>query len=89
MKATITTVAKALGVSPMTVSRVINHVPGVSEEKRRLILAELKRQGYQRNPFLAAWQVSVRGDRVCERPNVVFLSGFDQQSVERSPFKEC
>jgi LacI family transcriptional regulator len=87
MKATIATVAKALGVSPMTVSRVINHVPKVSAEKRRLIMAELKRQGYQRGPVLSAWQVSVRGDRVREQPNVVFLSGIDEKAMERSPFE--
>lgn len=87
MKATIATVAKALGVSPMTVSRVINHVPKVSAEKRRLIMAELKRQGYQRGPVLSAWQVSVRGDRVREQPNVVFLSGIDEKVMKRSPFE--
>jgi DNA-binding LacI/PurR family transcriptional regulator len=85
MKATITSVAKEAGVSPMTVSRVINHVPGVSAEKRLRVLEELERQGYRKSPFLAAWQVNVRGDRLRERPNIVFLSGFDEASVQSMP----
>ena len=46
-------IAQHLGVSEMTVSRALNGRPGVSEEKRRLILEEAERIGYRKNSLAA------------------------------------
>ncbi|MFC7406869.1 LacI family DNA-binding transcriptional regulator [Georgenia alba] len=42
-------VARAVGVSAMTVSNVVNGRPGVGEEVRRRVEAELARSGYRMN----------------------------------------
>ena len=49
MAATINDVAKRAGVSPMSVSRVINHKAGVSETKRARIELALKELDYKPN----------------------------------------
>jgi LacI family transcriptional regulator len=46
-------IAQKLGVSEMTVSRALNGKPGVSEEKKRLILEEVKKVGYRKNSLAA------------------------------------
>lgn len=43
---TITTLAESLGVSKMTISRVINNQPGVSEELRQRIQEKIDELGY-------------------------------------------
>lgn len=49
MAVTIRDVATDAGVSPMTVSRVINENPRVSEETRRQVLLSVRRLGYVPN----------------------------------------
>ncbi|MBI1992797.1 MAG: LacI family DNA-binding transcriptional regulator, partial [Candidatus Omnitrophica bacterium] len=49
-KIDIAEVAKAAGVSTTTVSRVINHVPTVSEENRQRVLEAVKKLKYRPNP---------------------------------------
>ncbi len=44
-------IAKLAGVSSATVSRVINNVPGVSEDKRRRVMETLSRHNYVPNMF--------------------------------------
>jgi|YelNatPaOPRAMG01_1025707.scaffolds.fasta_scaffold12125_4 LacI family transcriptional regulator len=46
-------IAQKLEVSEMTVSRALNGKPGVSEEKKRLILEEVKKVGYRKNSLAA------------------------------------
>lgn len=46
---TIDDVAKHAGVSPMTVSRVLNHVSGVRQETRDRVSLAIKELGYVRN----------------------------------------
>jgi LacI family transcriptional regulator len=45
----MTDVAEAAGVSTMTVSRVLNAHPSVSEEARRKVLAAIERLHYEPN----------------------------------------
>ncbi|WP_308467233.1 LacI family DNA-binding transcriptional regulator [Rathayibacter soli] len=47
--ATIKDIARAAGVSPMTVSNVLNERPHVSEATRSKVLATMKNQGYRVN----------------------------------------
>jgi LacI family transcriptional regulator len=49
MRVTIRDVARDAGLSPMTVSRVINEQDGVSEEARRRVQASIARLGYVPN----------------------------------------
>lgn len=42
-------VAREAGVSVMTVSRVLNQQPGVSDERRRQVRAVIRKLGYRRN----------------------------------------
>ena len=46
-KATIKDIARLAGVSPMTVSRVLNQRPGVKEGTRRRVMEIVKRLGYR------------------------------------------
>src|SRR5262252_6332419 len=48
-RATITDVARVAGVSPKSISRVVNGEPGVSEETRQRILAAIADLGYVAN----------------------------------------
>lgn len=84
MSVNMQSVAQAAGVSIMTVSRVIHQNPKVAKATRERVLAELHQQGYRRTPFLAAWNVRVRGDIVSEHPNVVFLCGYPERSIRKS-----
>ncbi|NPV69588.1 MAG: LacI family DNA-binding transcriptional regulator [Firmicutes bacterium] len=47
MRVTIKDVAKAAGVSPSTVSRVINNVPGIGDEMRTRVRALMKEMDYR------------------------------------------
>ena len=51
MKTKLTDVAKLAGVSPTTVSRVINHYPAVSKETIQLVQKAMKELNYQPNAF--------------------------------------
>ncbi|MCS6242565.1 MAG: LacI family DNA-binding transcriptional regulator [Opitutus sp.] len=86
MKATLISVSKEAGVSSMTVSRVIHNHPTVAKETRLRVLAVLQKQGYRRNPFHSAWNVSRRGDRVAYRAMIMFLCGEPEASLENRPW---
>lgn len=88
MSVNMQSVAQAAGVSIMTVSRVIHQNPKVAKATRERVLAELYQQGYRRTPFLAAWNVRVRGDIISEHPNVVFLCGYPEKSIRKRPVAE-
>ena len=51
---TIVTIAKAAGVSPATVSRVINATRPVSEDLRRRVMAALEEHDFRPNPMARA-----------------------------------
>jgi LacI family transcriptional regulator len=88
MSVNMQSVAQAAGVSIMTVSRVIHQNPKVAKATRERVLAQLSQQGYRRTPFLAAWKVRVKGDIISEHPNVVFLCGYPEKSIRKSPVAE-
>jgi LacI family transcriptional regulator len=88
MSVNMQSVAEAAGVSIMTVSRVVHQNPKVAKVTRKRVLAELQKQGYRRTPFLAAWKVQVKGDIISEHPNVVFLCGYPERAIRKSPVAE-
>ena len=61
--ATLKDIARATGVSLMTVSRVLRGAPKVSEAKRELVMREAKRLNYQPDPHLARMMQVVRGKK--------------------------
>jgi len=61
---TLKDIARATGVSIMTVSRVLRGAPKVSAEKRELVLwREARRLDYQPDPHLARMMQVVRGKK--------------------------
>ncbi len=58
--ATLKDIARAAGVSMMTVSRVLRGAPRVSAEKRELVLGEAERLNYRPDPHLARMMQAVR-----------------------------
>lgn len=60
---TLKDIARAAGVSMMTVSRVLRGAPKVSTEKRELVLWEANRLDYQPDPHLARMMQVVRGKK--------------------------
>ena len=52
--ASIRDVAKLAGVSPATVSRVMNHTANVDEEKRKRVLDAIEETGFQPNELARA-----------------------------------
>lgn len=61
--ATLKDIARACGVSLMTVSRVLRGAPKVSDEKRELVMREAQRLNYQPDPHLARMMQVVRGKK--------------------------
>src|SRR5689334_19553370 len=55
-KRTIIEIADRVGVSPATVSRALNNVPGVSPDKRRQILAVAEELNYHPNAIARSLQ---------------------------------
>lgn len=58
--ATLTDVARAMGVAPSTVQRALSGMPGVSEEKRQEIYETAKKMGYHRNAMATMLKSSNR-----------------------------
>jgi len=58
---TLKDIARATGVSAMTVSRVLRGSPRVSERTRELVLREAQRRNYQPDPHLMRMMQVVRG----------------------------
>ena len=56
MSVTLKEIAQETGVSPATVSKVINNRPGVSEEVRARLLAVLEEKGYWKREALRPWE---------------------------------
>ena len=51
-------VARYAGVGVGTASRVLNHEPGVSEEKRQRVLCAIEELGYRRNAIARSLKVN-------------------------------
>ena len=51
-------VARHAGVGVGTASRVLNHEPGVSEEKRQRVLRAIEELGYRRNAIARSLKVN-------------------------------
>lgn len=70
---TIVEVAKAAGVSRMTVSRVLNGSQHVKPETARKVETALEQLGYRRNPMVQALMSQVRRQRVRLASNLAWL----------------
>lgn len=75
---TIIDVAKQAGVSPMTVSRVINGDPGVRDETRELVSAIIRTLNYTPNLSARSLVTSreLRIGVIYANPSAAFMSGF-------------
>ncbi len=75
---TIIDVAKQAGVSPMTVSRVINGDPGVRDETRELVNATIRTLNYTPNLSARSLVTSreLRIGVIYANPSAAFMSGF-------------
>lgn len=75
---TIIDVAKQAGVSPMTVSRVINGDPGVRDETRELVTATIRALNYTPNLSARSLVTSreLRIGVIYANPSAAFMSGF-------------
>ena len=75
---TIIDVAKQAGVSPMTVSRVINGDPGVRDETRELVDATIRTLNYTPNLSARSLVTSreLRIGVIYANPSAAFMSGF-------------
>lgn len=65
-------VAEHAGVSEATVSRVVNHRPGVSDDTRRRVLDALERFGYESSPRLRQNRAGLVGLLIPELSNPIF-----------------
>jgi LacI family transcriptional regulator len=74
---TVVDVARAAGVSPMTVSRVVNENPNVADGTRAKVLAAIKELGYRVNLAARAARVGTfRVGLLHSNPSAAFLSAF-------------
>jgi LacI family transcriptional regulator len=83
-KITIADVARTAGVSPMTVSRVINDPEAVTEGRRRLVLQAIEALHYSPNPAARALAGGkpVRLALFYDNPSTAYLSTFLLGSLE-------
>jgi len=81
---TIADVARAAGVSPMTVSRVLNDPAGVAEGRRLRVLRTIKDLHYSPNPAARALAggTPVRLALFYDNPSTAYLSTFLLASLE-------
>lgn len=83
-------IARALGVSRMTVSRALRGNAAVAEATREAVLEEAKRQGYKPNPLISAWMQRVRqGEEAATKPALAYVSSVarkGQHSTAANPY---
>jgi LacI family transcriptional regulator len=88
---TINDVARHAGVSPMTVSRVINSGTNVREETRARVNASIKALRF--SPNLAARSLASAGSihigLICSNPSAAYLSELLMGSMEQSRISGC
>ena len=66
-------VAKAVGVSTMTVSRVLRNRPEIKKETRDRVWQEISAQGYRPNPLVSALMTQLRTNTVVQDGAVLAL----------------
>lgn len=88
---TIYDVAKHLGVSPMTVSRVINREPNVSQKTQARVLAAIKAMNYSPNPAARslASAEAVRVGLLYASSTAAYLGELMLGIVEQSSLSGC
>lgn len=79
-KVNLQTIAKAVGVSHMTVSRALRGQGRVAEATRQRVLAEAKRLGYRPNPLVQAYGAHIRsrGGQAAPSCNLCWLRSAPQ-----------
>jgi LacI family transcriptional regulator len=89
--ATIEEVARHAGVSPMTVSRVVNREAVVREITRKKVMASIKALRYSPNPAARslAGAKSIRIGLLYSNPSAAYLSEFLVGSLEQASASGC
>ncbi len=77
-------VAEKVGVSVMTVSRVLRNVPGVREEVRQRVNEALTQMGYRANPLVSAYQAYIRGSKSHYSTKVAWLNDHPDENFWRN-----
>jgi len=90
-KVTIADVARKAGVSPMTVSRVINDPASVAEVRRRLVFQAIEALHYSPNPAARALAggTPVRLALFYDNPSAAYLSTFLLGSLEAAQLQHA
>jgi LacI family transcriptional regulator len=90
-KVTIADVARKAGVSPMTVSRVINHPASVTEVRHRLVLQAIEALHYSPDPAARALAggTPVRLALFYDNPSTAYLSAFLLGSLEAAQMQHA
>lgn len=88
---TIHEVARHAGVSPMTVSRVINGETNVRDQTRANVLASIKALRYSPNQAARslASASAIRIGLICSNPSAAYLSEFLVGCLEQSSINGC
>lgn len=82
---TLEAVARAAGVSRMTVSRVLRGAPQVSEKTRQKVLAARKVVGYSPNPLISTLMSQVRRGQVARDSELVaFVTAYGRRDGWKS-----
>lgn len=82
--ANLKTIAAKLGLSASAVSLALRGSEKISAATRERVVREAERQGYDRNPLIAAWMRQVRGTG--ERPGlpvVAYVTGYTREHHDR------
>jgi len=80
-------IAKAAGVSVMTVSSALRHHPRVARDTARLVRRTARKLGYRPNPLVSAFISSIRHGKTMKAPPSIALINMyaDREATERSP----
>lgn len=85
-RSTLQTVAKALGVSRMTVSLALRDDPQISAETRKRVKVEAENQGFRVNPLVGEWMAQVRrGQKQSRPPALAYVSAAGEQAHKANP----
>ncbi len=84
-------VAKAAGVSLMTVSYALRHHPTISEATRKRIHRIARELGYRKSPYVSALMTHLRSHReLKDSPLIAYVSGYpDRRTMMANPFRRA